>query len=61
MKTKIGAVSFALGLLVLFGVAGSATELPAEAGLKEWITLIGIAFSGGMLAQMGVWMINEEV
>ena len=61
MKTKIGAVSFALGLLVLAGVAGGVENLPAEAGLKEWITLIGIAFSGGMLAQMGVWMINEEV
>ncbi len=61
MKQKIGAVAFILGLIVLFGVAGSATELPAEATLTDWITLIGIAFSGGMLAQMGVWMINEEV
>ena len=61
MKEKIGAVAFAAGLLVLMGVAGAVTEFPAEATLSQWITLFGIAFTGGMLAQMGVWMIKDEI
>ncbi len=61
MKQRIGKVAFFMGLLVMAGVAGGITELQAEATWRDWFTLTGIAFSGGLLAQMGVWMINEEI
>ena len=61
MKQKIGAVVFLTGLLVMMGVAGAVTDFPAEATLVQWINLFGIAFTGGMLAQAGVWMIKGEI
>lgn len=61
MKQKIGALAFFLGLITLMGVAGGVTEFPADASLSQWITLFGIAVTGGMLAQMGVWMIKDEI
>ena len=61
MKEKIGAVAFFLGLMTLMGVGGAVTDFPPDATLSQWITLFGIAFTGGMLAQMGVWMIKDEI
>ncbi len=61
MKEKIGFVAFALGLITLTGVAGAVTDFPPYATVSQWITLFGIAFIGGMLTQMGVWMIKDEI
>jgi hypothetical protein len=61
MKQKVGALAFFLGLVTLMGVAGAVTDFPADATVQQWITLFGIAFTGGMLAQMGVWMIKDEI
>lgn len=61
MKQKVGAVAFALGLLTLIGVGGTVTEFPADATISQWVSLFGIAFCGGMLAQMGVWMIKGDI
>ena len=59
MKQKIGAVAFFLGLITMMGCAGA--DLPADATISQWVSLFGIAFTGGVLAQMGVWMIKDEV
>lgn len=61
MKEKIGFVVFFVGLMVMFGVAGAVTEFPAEATWVQWANLFGIAFTGGCLAQAGVWMIKGEI
>lgn len=61
MKQKVGAVAFFLGLMTLMGVVGAVTDFPADATIQQYITLFGIAFTGGMLAQMGIWMIKEEI
>lgn len=61
MKEKLGFVAFALGLITLTGVAGTVTDFPADASIAQWITLFGIAFTGGMLTQMGVWMIKDQI
>jgi hypothetical protein len=59
MKQKIGTLAFFLGLITLMGCAGS--DLPADATVSQWVSLFGIAFTGGVLAQLGVWMIKDEV
>jgi hypothetical protein len=59
MKQKLGAVAFFLGLMTMMGCAGA--DLPADATVRQWVSLCGIAFTGGMLAQLGVWMIKDEV
>ena len=61
MKQKLGAVAFFLGLMTLMGVAGAVTDFPADATISQWVSLFGIAFTGGMLAQMGIWMIKDEL
>ena len=61
MKQKLGAFAFFLGLMTLMGVAGAVTDFPADATASQWISLFGIAFTGGMLAQMGIWMIKDEI
>jgi len=61
MKEKLGFVAFTLGLITLAGVAGAVTDFPADATLTQWINLFGIAFTGGMLTQIGVWMIKDEI
>jgi hypothetical protein len=61
MKQKIGAFAFFLGLMTLMGVVGAVDNLPADATFQQYVTLFGITFTGGLLAQMGVWMINDEI
>ena len=56
---QVGAVAFFVGLGAVAFAAGA--DLPPEAGLREWVTVIGVAVTGLMCAQMGVWMIKEEI
>jgi hypothetical protein len=59
MKEKLGAVAFFLGLLTAMGCAGA--DMPADATVSQWVSLFGIAFTGGMLMQLGIWMIKDEI
>jgi len=61
MKEKVGAVAFFLGLFAMMGAGGAVTDMPADATVSQWVNLFGIAFTGGMLAQLGVWMIKDEI
>ena len=61
MKEKLGFMAFALGLIVMVAVGGSVTELPPEATAKDWITLLGTAFTAGLLMQLGIWMVKDEI
>ncbi len=56
MKHKIGAVAFIVGIIGAGFAAGAEPE-----SLQDWITVAGTAFTSLMLAQMGVWMIKDEV
>jgi len=60
MKQFVGVASFLIGLLTLTGVAGTVTDFPPDATVSQWVSLFGIAFVGGCLAQAGVWMIKDD-
>ena len=61
MKQKLGFAAFAVGLIVMVGVGGAVTDLPPESTAKDWLQLLGTALAAGMLTQLGVWMIKDEV
>lgn len=62
MKSKfIGAVSVFVGLFTLMGVAGTVTDLPADVTIDQIVTMVGIGFTGAMLAQLGIWMMEDKV
>lgn len=56
MKQRIGAVAFMVGLVGCGFAAGAEPET-----VKDWITVVGVAFTSLMCAQMGVWMIKDEI
>jgi hypothetical protein len=61
MKQKLGAVVFFLGLMVLMGIGGVVTDMPAEATVVDWVNLFGIGVTAACLAQAGLWMIKGEI
>ena len=61
MKEKLGFAMCFIGLLVLSGIAGAVTEFPPEATWVDWSILFGLAFTGGCLAQVGLWMIKRDI
>lgn len=56
MKEKFGALAFFLGLV---GCASAAGADPVT--LQDWFTVAGVAVTSLMLAQVGVWMIKDEI
>jgi hypothetical protein len=56
---NVGSIAFVLGLLGLFGVAGGVETLPADAGFREWFSLLGAAVTSAMLALFGVSLLQE--
>lgn len=56
MKQKVGAMAFVMGLIGC-GFAAGADPVTVQ----DWITVAGVAFTSLMLAQMGVWMIKDEI
>ncbi len=61
MKTNLGTLAFFLGLIGLIGVGGYITEMPPEATTMDWIKLAGITVNLAMLAQVGIWLIKDEI
>jgi ABC-type Na+ efflux pump permease subunit len=58
MKEKIGFAAFITGIIGAgFAVGGVETAQT----LSEWVTVIGVAATSLMLAQLGVWMLKGEI
>lgn len=58
MKEKIGVTAVVVGLIGCgFAVGG----VDNAESVKDWITVVGVAFTSLMLAQIGVWMIKDEI
>lgn len=58
MKERIGALAVMVGIIGCgFAVGG----VDNAESLKDWITVFGVAVTSLMCAQMGVWMIKDEV
>lgn len=56
MKEKFGALAFFLGLVGCCSAAGA-----EPVTLQDWFTVAGVALISLMLAQVGVWMIKDEI
>ena len=56
MKKNFGAVAFFVGLI---GCGFAAGADPVT--VKDWFTVAGVAITSLLCAQMGVWMIKEEI
>jgi hypothetical protein len=56
---KIGAVAMILSILGFAAIAGGVEHLPPEAGIKEWITLLGASTTAFILGLLGISMIHD--
>lgn len=56
MKERIGAVAVTVGIVGCGFAVGAEPET-----VKDWITVVGVAAVSLMCAQLGVWMINNEI
>ena len=56
MKQKLGAVGLIVGIV---GAGFCADADPIT--VKDWVTVIGTAFTSLMLMQISVWMIKDEI
>lgn len=61
MKQSIGALAFFMGIMGLMGLGGYVTEVPPEATTMDWIKIAGLTLNFGILAQLGIWLIKEEI
>jgi len=56
MKQRVGALAFIVGVIGC-GFAAGAEPIT----VKDWITVCGVAATSLMCAQLGVWMIKDEI
>ena len=57
---KIGTTALFMSLIGFMFIAGTVEHLPPEAGLKEWLNLIGASVTAFGLGLFGISLIGDE-
>ena len=57
---RIGNTAMFLSLVLFIFIAGSIDSIPPEAGLKEWLTLIGATFTALCLGFLGLSFLDDQ-